>query len=723
MGRQPFHAGYYYHGHSHVHGRGHRHARTERSHGSVDRSSEFVGGGTTILVEDGHVPMLPRSGSDEKPVGDTTNLVIGIVVAIPLTAILVVLLYLHFRNTKRVAQEDLNDKYRSLDFGLDNNGGAGKKRRSAFFGKEKDSSAHKAQLSMDMNLSSPYLLPPNLQQSRESLNSLARSIHKNEDPYRPVTEYTNSDITSLRSFNKGNDLGSGLNGSTRAGPPPRLNPVPTGPLPQLPPAAQTPRRQELPEDVPAALTPSKGEFRFTDDEAKDSVPSVAQSEQVPVIQEPPAAASKIPQTGVTETVRPMSGNSSKANQPVPDPVNGRESMSQGGSQLGAQGLGNVDATHPARNDSMPVINTSEIQDYQDYSEHFQLSQPDHADQSQVAHDQQTEQRPNEHDHPRSAGLGVPGQDNRRLSVGFRPLPPDDFLESEDPEFRANRIRSFYKEYFDDSVKQDSGKPPPLPQQATYHEDHNQSYLGEAAYFDPDTNAFVMPYAAPVTRRAMTPPPNSRRPMPGPRQRGPPGAMRMPGGPAGRPRAGSTMSAGRWAAASPRPDSSASNPRFVGKPRKPMPPPADLNTLPTPAKLKDDSFAILNAMDFAPPPTIKDHAAGRSQSPVGERVPYRAGTPHTPLVSAFEDTTPLPSPHLLRKSGTFTALDFAPPRRFKDSDTMSDAGSIRSNTTGLSSKNAVALRNGAGRVSRLPGDTVFTQADSGNTLKPQWGMRP
>ncbi len=55
--------------------------------------------------------------------------------------------------------------------------------------------------------------------------------------------------------------------------------------------------------------------------------------------------------------------------------------------------------------------------------------------------------------------------------------------------------------------------------------------------------------------------------------------------------------------------------------------------------------------------------------------------------------------------------------------MSDAGSIRSNRSGLSSKNAVALRNGAGRVSRLPGDTVFTQADSLDTLKPQWGMRP
>lgn len=82
-----------------------------------------------------------------------------------------------------------------------------------------------------------------------------------------------------------------------------------------------------------------------------------------------------------------------------------------------------------------------------------------------------------------------------------------------------------------------------------------------------------------------------------------------------------------------------------------------------------------------------------------------------------------SSHLLRKSNTFTGLDFAPPRKFKDADTTSDAGSIRSNRSGISSVQLGAIRNGAGRVSRLPGDTVFTQAQTADTLKPQWGMRP
>jgi len=79
--------------------------------------------------------------------------------------------------------------------------------------------------------------------------------------------------------------------------------------------------------------------------------------------------------------------------------------------------------------------------------------------------------------------------------------------------------------------------------------------------------------------------------------------------------------------------------------------------------------------------------------------------------------------LLRKSGTFTGLDFAPPKKFRDPDSMSDAGSIRSNRSGISSRQLGAIRNGAGRVSRLPEDMVFTKDDLATTLKPQWGMRP
>ncbi|OTB04364.1 hypothetical protein M426DRAFT_320961 [Hypoxylon sp. CI-4A] len=718
-------------------GHGHQHFHSRVVHLDMEQPSHLEARGVATDVASEGVTSIPQivareNNLDEKPVGSTMTIPIVLGVCIPLGLAIVILVYLHRRNTIKQRKEDEADKYKSMDFGLEGAGvPKGNKRRSAFFGKEKDPS-HKVQLSMDMNLSSPYLLPPNLQGSRDSLNSLARSL-QSEDPYRPVTSYGGSDVGSLRSFQKGGKRNSSVyTGQTRSSSdresakngatvtttmelPARQKSVPPSPLSPLPPVAQPLPRRESAEDMPAL--PAKNEFRFVDDSS--TIP------QVPQIQEPAVALSA--------NSRPVSNEPVNARRSdIAGPVGHANSMAPPKSD--AQGLGIVDArasqgsadmprntdsfsanVRPPRKESLPA-GSDFAQDYEDYTAHFQIDEPDHAVAPQA----------NDREYPLSAGLGVPEQSNKRLSVGFRPLPPDDFLESEDPEFRANRIRSFYKEYFEEA-KVDHGKPPPIPQQATYYEDYDNNYLGETAFFDPDTNAFVMPYAQPVTRRAMTPPPSSRRPMPGPRMRGPPGAHGPHGSmnmPSARPRAGSTMSGGRWAPMSPRPDSSASNPRFMGgKPKKPMPPPAALTTLPTPSKLRDDSFAIMGTIDFAPPPTFKDHVAGRSQSPVGERKPYMLNTPiHSPLVSAFDDTPALPSPHLLRKSGTFTALDFAPPRRFKDPDTMSDSGSVVSNRSGISSANLSAIRNGAGRVSRLPEDTVFTQVAMNNTLKPSWNMR-
>jgi hypothetical protein len=79
-------------------------------------------------------------------------------------------------------------------------------------------------------------------------------------------------------------------------------------------------------------------------------------------------------------------------------------------------------------------------------------------------------------------------------------------------------------------------------------------------------------------------------------------------------------------------------------------------------------------------------------------------------------------HALRKSGTYTGLDFAPPPRFKNSDGGSDAGSIRSNRTGISNTHANNIRNGNYRVSRLPADTVGTKDDLISSLRPDWDMK-
>lgn len=79
-------------------------------------------------------------------------------------------------------------------------------------------------------------------------------------------------------------------------------------------------------------------------------------------------------------------------------------------------------------------------------------------------------------------------------------------------------------------------------------------------------------------------------------------------------------------------------------------------------------------------------------------------------------------HALRKSGTFTSLDFAPPVRFNTGEGDSDAGSIRSNRTGISRLHAQGIRNGAYRLSRVPRGNVGTKDDLAVSLKPTWGLR-
>jgi hypothetical protein len=165
-------------------------------------------------------------------------------------------------------------------------------------------------------------------------------------------------------------------------------------------------------------------------------------------------------------------------------------------------------------------------------------------------------------------------------------------------------------------------------------------LGDAAFYDPDSNNFVMPYAQPVTRRAMTPPPRGPRFLGPPRGRnGSMGAMSTGGmrGPQLYPPGPYPQGPRAYSSASGR----------MGPPgpaRKQMPPPTALNTLPTPSKLKDDNFAIFNSMDFAPPKTFRDRAAGRSESPLGERRPYSPAVPsYVPTVSAFDELAPMPSP--------------------------------------------------------------------------------
>lgn len=604
-----------------------------------------------------------------------------------------------------------------------------------------EKSHHKGnQLSMDMNLSSPYLLPPNVHQSHDSVHSLARTFPSDQDPYRPVAHYTNSETGSVRSFKPSRDpslyagskRGSVINSAFGN---PRMPPSRSDSMPR---STSTGGEKTDPFATPPAPDavyqfPSAGDVRGPGRPIEPLVSEIGSvgypDEKEGGLVMPDARRSP----GVPSQASPADRHSPPFEHDNPMPAN---LPTVPNVNYMANDIGHIDndnftqppmphADAPGMEPTLPQIDSpgkpydangmpGQALSHDDYGHlPIETSQDYSAD----------ERYPPLHEtgyHPQpQGGLAVPSVQNKRHSVGFRPLPPADVTESEDPEFRANRIRSFYKEYFDDKEP-----PPPLPTAAAYYEDYDAGYLGDAAYYDAETNAFVMPYAQPVTRRAMTPPPAGRfRGGPGPGgprggPRGPHGsfgAMSSSPGP-GRPRAGS-------AALGPRPGSSASM-AMRGRPRKNLPPPTALHTLPTPSKLKDDNFAIFNAADFAPPSSFKDQAAGRSQSPLGERRQYQLTVPvSSPLVTSFDELSALPSPHVLRKSSTFTNLDFAPPKKFKEADTMSDAGSIRSNRSGISAVQLDAIRRGAGRVSRLPGDTVFTSAALEDTLKPQWGMRP
>lgn len=635
---------------------------------------------------------------------------------VPIVVALSVLLFLHRRNMKKQRLEDLNDPHKSLDFGLEEGGGGLKSKRKSLLGKEKDSQSrfNRQQMSMDMNLSSPYLLPPEAQNSRESLHSLARTLKGSEDPYRPVTQYAASEVGSIRSFPRGHDGASVHTRSSIPYPPSRQNSLPKSPLFPPEPSHMKPE-QPKPEETRPPLN-----FPFRESShAESTITASPRSEDATVatgtpIQEPPPVAQRASSKPLPSPSQPSPADSGVAvddgsignpfekpeAQEVETPTDtttvglGLTGQTQTGPSRASVRTSTSSYTSqpasPAPQRGQPAPATAPIieepHDYYDYDYVDMPEQPrtpspgDRGRQLDVEEPrgrnmQRTSHLYEQQNGPQT-GLGVPQQDNRRLSVGFRPLPPDEIMESEDPEYRANRIRSFYKEYFEVDKPENMPPVPPMPSMTSmaqqrgpphqhhqqgsvgYYEDYDANYAQDAPYFDPATNSFVMPYAQPVSRRAMTPPPSGQR-FPGPR--GPPRAfhgsqagMRLPPNVRGPPRPGSSVSNQRGPHSRPgssmssaygraRAGSAMSGSRFGG-PKKPLPPPADLSTLPTPAKLKDDSFAILNAIDFAPPDSFAERARGRSQSPAGERRPYKMPVPaHSPLVNAFDELPALPSP--------------------------------------------------------------------------------
>ncbi|KAF3037571.1 hypothetical protein E8E11_001212 [Didymella keratinophila] len=644
------------------------------------------------------------------------TLAIALAIIVPVAGITIVLFFLHRRNQRKLAEED-RDKYKSMDFGLGDKGGrVGGKKGPEMTVTDIEKIGN---VSHDRNLSlehgSPYIMPVGLHGSRESFHSLARSGHDAHDPYRPVTFMT-GDGASVRSSSRayGKDNAS-LYTSSSAGTKARngdglnagllqnaqrmstsnpfrgesLSPDSTRSPIQFPDQAGTPlsplnprTNDNFPAPPPRVASPeakSPGGSQI-----KEQYAAFKPTTDVPKIMIPDA------------DVKNKSVNKSPVEQSATFPPRVQ-------SQAGI--LQSVSSHAP----SQSIASTSS------YGDAFQVTPPSPRQAQSNAQEAPTPVAPAPL-RPQPSGearLSVyeNGQNNR-LSMSLRPMPPMHDDPEENPEDRANRIRSFYKEYFDDS------KPEPVGghQYTDYYEDYTSEYLDGAVY-DAQGKGFVAaqpnaPFAEPIVRRAMTPPP-----------RAPP---RFRSGTVG----GSNphMSNGSMASSQypPRNMSSMSGRLPAPGPKKPLPPPAILESLPTPGKLTESSM-VFNAADFAPPVSYRDRQNGmRPDSPLGTPRPFSpAVRPHTPLASSYDDLAVMPSPHLLRKSGTFTALDFAPPPKFRNdgapSRPGSAAGSIRSNRSGMSSNAQFAIRSGANRVSRIPKDVVFTKDDIMDQLRPQMSL--
>ncbi|KAI9688478.1 MAG: hypothetical protein M1822_001427 [Bathelium mastoideum] len=637
----------------------------------------------------------PNAGSSncQQASTDTSTLPIVLGVVIPIICLVLVLIYFHRRLTRKQRLEDLNDKHGSLDFGLGEVGQA-KKAKNGKPVPEMTTTEKSLRRGrgMSMDLGNPYLMPGNLQGSRESIHSLSRSIHDKHDPYRPVHMIKETDGYSSypSSVRLKPDTGSIMTASSGGY-------GDTGSPVDAPQQNLLKNAQRMSRSYP----PRSGSIPPISESSPPAKPAASQEKHSYVAYTPPQSprVAPPPQTESpedTETMDTIGRAIDRAPTKTPSKMNSLSS----------------DVPSPSAKDSGYSSKTTSVSEHkarsphfvdpsgEDYGGNFTVTPPSpprddgHLTREEMRRSRHSIDGAGELAIEPAAALGMywADQGNRRISMGVRPLPPDNMLEDHDPEQRANRIRSFYKEYFDDS----KAGPAAAPTQGAYYEDFGEEYL-DSAIFDPASSQFVVPRAAPFAqhmgRRAMTPPP-----------RAPPRAQR---GPVSR---GSANSDGRLA------------PRAVPPPKKRLPPPSPLMTLPTPHMLKTDAH-IFAPIDFAPPTTFRDRQLGRPDSPLGAQRPYSpAVSAHSPLVSSFDDLSVMPSPHMLRKSGTFTALDFAPPPRFKTADTGSDTGSIRSNRSGISAVQQNAIRQGAYRVSRIPRGTVTTKEDLSSQLRPTWDQR-
>jgi hypothetical protein len=631
----------------------------------------------------------------QKPVDGTSNTTIPIVLGIllPLTVAFVIFAVLHRRHVKKLRQEDANDAHKSLDFGImEFEGKDGKKGKGKGRGKKggpemsmtetKDKVRRNRGMSMDLGEGNPYLLPPELQQSRDSLHSLSRAAASEDDRYARATSYVPNDGTGSypSSLRRGPDDASSFTGSSRrtgftdadsshhlmrqarrmssSGASATSPPDPTQEQSQKgPPKPFTPpvRNGSL---APAAPEPVRESFVSTASSngahaalraSHNYLGAFIRGGSPPTDQQRQKSATPTGATGSAKTAEPDDAPNNEGPPPQPERADPSPAPDQ------SPHTRHDEQAHPLPTDNTlhadnANVNLSASGPQPGRRRSYTLPEISIDDGSHLSYQQ-----------PALPELDLPaeevfehgsGYDYRRSTASIRPLPPDD--PSDNPEQRANRIRSFYKEYFEET------KPGPQANHqsyydgseefADYHYAPDQAY--ETAYdefYDPaydhaydqaydqyyDDGYYYDQYPMEDDySRSMTPQPRPR-----------PRFM----GPAHKPR---SMSSGSYIPERSQVYSSASGrtgSAMGGMPAKKrnLPPPKPLHVLPTPHKMKDLPIDLL-PIDFAPPSRSREQRAGTPDSMRGGGSgglrPYSPAVPaHNPLASSFEELATMPSP--------------------------------------------------------------------------------
>lgn len=600
-------------------------------------------------------------------------------VAIPLGVAFVLLIYLHRRHVRKLRKEDAEDKHKSLDFGLDpsepkSRKGNGRKVPEMSVAEKKEIDRRGRGLSLDMGLNNPYLLPPELQHSRESLHSLSRSI-TGDDKYR-TTDFIPDDgsVRPGSSLRSPIDDSSSFTGSSSrlfqvdskqnllrnaqdnpVGPPLSITPTngsadAVARKPLAPPKNNTLLAPAQPDarDSFVSTTSSNGAvnaLRASNNYLAQFISGGNSLNKEPSKKEPTAFVQEVkadPPSVQVQAPPPVVVHETRRSPPPPsttalpkENISGAPSItlslpddrqprlpqlsfidSQGQQQQSIEAEPDSAKPPPISNHTSQHSNAPSTDDsVQNGASHDQSTnsiqqdhhdEDDYYDESEVHGSQDPHQRYQEYEDYQEYQDYL-GTDPRRLTMGVRPLPPDD--PSENPEQRANRIRSFYKEYFDETKPQHAAQHAQPYDGAEEYYDHYgpdgyyDSYYDQAAYYPPRGMSQIGTY--------------------------------------GRHRA--TVSNGSYASG-PRAFSSATG-RYGGRPQIPpqkkLPPPKALNLLPTPSKLKEDTFLPI---DFAPPQKFQNQRAGTPDSLRGGVRPYSPSMrAHVPLASSFDDLAVIPSP--------------------------------------------------------------------------------